>query len=100
VEEDQVLVDNNMRREWEAAKNEKERTEALVATSKSALEDLSCIIDGSMVELAQSAEELCSPITLRELFGTLGEGNLASGTAVQGNGGEGSWSGAVDKGAK
>jgi hypothetical protein len=57
VEEDQVLVDNNMRREWEAAKNEKERTEALVATSKSALEDLSHIIDGSMVELAQSAEE-------------------------------------------
>jgi hypothetical protein len=52
-----MSVDDNMRRKWEAAKDEKERTEALVATSKSALEDLMCIIDKSMVELARSTEE-------------------------------------------
>jgi anti-sigma-K factor RskA len=57
VEETQVLVDDNMRRKWEVEKDEKEKIEALVATSKSALGDLSRIIDGSMVELARSAEE-------------------------------------------
>jgi hypothetical protein len=52
-----MSVDDNMRRQWEAAKDEKERTEALIATSISTLENLSDTIDGSMVELARSAEE-------------------------------------------
>ena len=39
VYEDQVAIDDNMKRQWEAAKDEKERIEALLhATSKSALE--------------------------------------------------------------
>ena len=52
-----MSVDDNMRKQWEAAKDEKERTDALYATSESALEDLSCRIDEAMSELAQSAEE-------------------------------------------
>jgi ElaB/YqjD/DUF883 family membrane-anchored ribosome-binding protein len=57
VQEAQVLVDDNMRGSGRSAKDEKERIEALVATSKSALGDLSHSIDGAMVELARSAEE-------------------------------------------
>ena len=56
----QLSVDDNTRRQWEAAKDEKERTKALLATSKRALEDLSRIIDEAMDELARSAEEYAS----------------------------------------
>ena len=52
-----MSVDDNMRKQWEAAKDEKERTDALCATSKSALEYLSRMIDEAMDELAQSGEE-------------------------------------------
>ncbi len=57
VYEARLSVDDKMRRQWEAAKNEKERTEALVATSKSAMEDLSRIIDEAIDELARLGEE-------------------------------------------
>jgi hypothetical protein len=55
--EAQVSVDDDMKKQWEAAKDEKERTDALVATSETALEDLSNIIDEAMGELARLAEE-------------------------------------------
>ena len=60
VYEVRLSVDGKMRRRWEAAKNEKERTEALVATSKSAMEDLSRIIDEAIDELARLGEEYAS----------------------------------------
>ena len=60
VSEAQVSVDDNMKKQREAAKHKKERTEALLATSKSALEDLSHIMDEAMDELAQLAEEYAS----------------------------------------
>ena len=52
-----MAVDDNMRKQGEAAKDEKERTEALVATTKSALEDLSHIVDDAVDDLAQLGEE-------------------------------------------
>ena len=55
-----MSVDDDMRKQWEAAKDEKARTEALLVTSKSALEDLSRIIDEAMEELARLAEEYAS----------------------------------------
>ena len=58
--EAQLSVDDNMKKQWEAAKDEKERTEVLLATSKSALGDLSHIIDEAMDELARLAEEYAS----------------------------------------
>ena len=60
VYEDQLSVDNDIRKQWEAAKDEKERTEALLATSKSALGDLSHTTDEAMDELARLAEEYAS----------------------------------------
>jgi hypothetical protein len=57
VQDAQVSVDNNMKRRWEAAKNEKQKTEALFATSKRALGDLSRIINEALNELAQLAAE-------------------------------------------
>jgi len=55
VHEGQVSVDDNMRKQWEAAKNDKERTDALLATSRSALDDLRRSIDEAMDELARLA---------------------------------------------
>ena len=69
VYEAQLSVDDNMKKQWEAAKDEKqweaakdekERTEVLLATSKSALGDLSHIIGESMDELARLTEEYAS----------------------------------------
>ena len=60
VYEAQLSVDDNTRRQWETAKDEKERTEALLATSKRALGDLGHIIDEAMDELARLAEEYAS----------------------------------------
>ena len=57
VYEAQPSVDYNMRKQWEAAKGEKERIDAVLVTSKSALEDLSRIIDEAMEGLAQLAED-------------------------------------------
>ena len=60
VYEAQLSVDDNMKKLWEAAKDEKERTGVLLATSISALGELSNIIDESMGELARLAEEYAS----------------------------------------
>ena len=60
VYEAQLSVDDNMKKQWEAAKDKQERTKALLATSKRALGDLSHIIDGVMDELARLAEEYAS----------------------------------------
>ena len=60
VYEAQLSVDDNMKKLWEAAKDEKERTEVLLATSKRALGDLGIIIDEAMDELARLAEEYAS----------------------------------------
>src|SRR5258706_3176538 len=60
VLEAQLSVDDDMRKRWEEAKDENERTEALLATSKSAVEDLSRIIDDAMDDLAGLAEEYAS----------------------------------------
>ena len=57
VHETQLSVDDNMKRQWEATRDEKERTDALLATSNSALEDLGRIIDEAMDELARLTEE-------------------------------------------
>lgn len=51
-----MSVDDNMKRQWDAAKDKKEMTEALVATSESVLSDLSHAMDEAMDELARSAE--------------------------------------------
>jgi chromosome segregation ATPase len=51
-----MSVDDNMRKQWEVAKDEKERTDALLATSRSALDDLRRSIDDAMDELARLAE--------------------------------------------
>ena len=53
----QVTIDSNMKRKWEAAKNEKEKADALAETSKRALEDLYRIINDAMDDLAQLADE-------------------------------------------
>ena len=52
-----MSVDDNMKRLWEAAKDEKEKTEALVAKCKGALDDLSHVMDKAMDELVQLATE-------------------------------------------
>ena len=57
VQETRVSVDDTMKRQWEGAKDEKERTEALVTASKSALDDLSHAMDEAMDELARFAED-------------------------------------------
>ena len=67
VYEAQLSVDVNMKKQWEAAKDGKERTEALLATSKSAVGELSNIIDEAMDELARLAEEYAS-LSLSESF--------------------------------
>jgi len=57
VPQTRVSVDSDMKRQWEAAKNEKERTDALAETSQRTLDDLGRIIDEAMDELAQLADD-------------------------------------------
>ena len=57
VQETKVSVDDKMKKQWDAAKDEKEKTEALVATSTAALGDFSDAMDEAMDELARLAEE-------------------------------------------
>jgi hypothetical protein len=57
VQEGQVSVDSNMKRQWEAAKNETEKAAALAEASQRALDDLSRITDDAMDDLAQLADE-------------------------------------------
>ena len=54
-QEYRVTVDHDMKRKWEAAKDEKEKTEALVAASERTLGALSCTMDTSMDELVRLA---------------------------------------------
>lgn len=53
----EVSVDSDMKRQWEAAKSEQEKTDALAKTSEKALSDLGCIIDDAMDELARLADD-------------------------------------------
>lgn len=57
VQEDQKWVDDNMKKKWETAKDEKEKSNALVAASTTALDDLGRIIDEGMDALAELAAE-------------------------------------------
>ncbi len=57
MQDAQVAIDTNMKRKWEAAKSEKEKTDALAETSKRALDDLGRIINDAMDDLAQLADE-------------------------------------------
>ena len=57
VQETKVSVDDNMKKQWEAAKGDKEMTEALVTTGKRALGDFSHAMDDAMNELTQLAED-------------------------------------------
>ena len=56
----QEAVDDDMKKKWEAAKDEKEKTEALIATSKCILGSLGYAMDEGMDELVQLAEEYAS----------------------------------------
>ena len=94
VYEVQLSVDDNMRKQWEAAKDEKERTEALLATSKIALEDLSHTVDEAMIELVRLAEEYMSLSLSGSFSAPLEKAVWLLETAVQGNRGERSWFGA------
>ncbi len=55
--ESQVTVDEDMKKKWEAAKDEKEKTEALVAESERTLSGLSYSMDTGMDELVRLADE-------------------------------------------
>jgi len=55
--ESQVTVDDDMKKMWEAAKDEKEKTEALVAESERTLSELSYSMDTGMDELVRLADE-------------------------------------------
>jgi len=52
-----VTVDDEMKTKWEAAKDEKEKTEALVAGSQRKLDDLRSTIEASMDALVRLQEE-------------------------------------------
>ena len=52
-----MTVDDDMKSKWEAAKDEKEKTAALVATSERTLDVLTHTIDEGMNELVRSADE-------------------------------------------
>ncbi len=56
-QEPRETVDNGMKKKWQAAKDEKEKTEALVAASERTLGRLSSTIDEGMDELERLAEE-------------------------------------------
>ena len=63
VYEDQVSVDDNMRKQWEAAKEEKKRIETLLrAMSKSALE--ASLKDHQTISTAQITTEAMSTSTI------------------------------------
>ena len=57
VQKTQVSVDDNIKTKWEAAKDEKEKAEALVSTCRGALEDLSRSMDEAMEESVRLAAE-------------------------------------------
>ena len=56
VNDTQVLVDSNMKKQWEAAKDGKERTVAIVAASEKVLYDLDQVINRAINNLAQLVE--------------------------------------------
>jgi len=53
----QVLVDENMKKKWEVAKDEKEKTAVLIETHGKALYDLDRVIIGATDNLAQLVEQ-------------------------------------------
>ena len=57
VKRARVSVDDNMKKQWEAARDEKEKTEALVEACKGALNSLSLVMDEVMDEVAKLAAE-------------------------------------------
>ena len=57
MEETQTSIDDNVKRQWEAAKDEKEKIAALVATSERALGDLNRVTCDAMDKLAGWAAE-------------------------------------------
>src|SRR5258706_12570384 len=56
-EESQVTVDDEMKTKWEAAKDEKEKTEALVAGSQRKLDSLNYTIEAGMDRVVEVQEE-------------------------------------------
>jgi len=56
-EESQMTVDEEMKTQWEAAKDEKERTEALLAGSQRTLDSLSSTVEAGMDALEELQEE-------------------------------------------
>ena len=52
-----MTVDDDMKKQWQAARDENAKTAALVATSKQALEDLNRVTDDALDELAVWAAE-------------------------------------------
>ena len=53
----QVLVDENMKKKWEAAKDGKEKTEALIAGHEKVLNELNQVTERATNELAQLVED-------------------------------------------
>src|SRR5258706_640734 len=53
----QVMVDKGMKKKWEVAKDEKEKTEVLVAESKRKLDSLSSTVEADMDALVRLADE-------------------------------------------
>src|SRR5258708_18221081 len=64
VQAAQPMVDDNTRKQWEAAKDQKAKTAALDAISKRALEDLTRIKDDALDELTRCAAEYASLASL------------------------------------
>ncbi|SRR5258706_2779759 len=56
-QEPQVTVDDEMKTKWETAKDEKEKTEALLARSQRTLDSLSSTIEADMGALVELQEE-------------------------------------------
>ena len=52
----QVLVDQNMKKQWEAAKDGKDKTAAIVAASEKAVYDIDQVINRAINNLAQLVE--------------------------------------------
>ena len=56
-QDSQVTVDDEMKTKWEAAKDEKEKTEVLVAENKRELDSLSSTVEADMDALVRLADE-------------------------------------------
>src|SRR5258706_13550123 len=72
-QESQVTVDDEMKTKWEAAKDEKEKTAALVAGSQRKLDDLRSTIEAGMDALVRLQEEFGRFSLLGSFSGALGK---------------------------